>query len=56
MSAKNTTNFLKKLRGLMKNKAYVQEPLSAYIVPSGDAHQVEEPPEQSESSEKLFIK
>ena len=40
MAPKNTTAILTKLRGLMKNKAYVTEPLHAYIVPSGDAHQV----------------
>ncbi|KAK7869696.1 hypothetical protein R5R35_011768 [Gryllus longicercus] len=32
---------LSKLRGLFKNVKYVNEPLQAYIVPSGDAHQSE---------------
>ncbi|KAH3787307.1 hypothetical protein DPMN_165428 [Dreissena polymorpha] len=41
MSAKNTTAILSKLRSFMKNRAYVSEPLHAYIVPSGDAHQSE---------------
>ena len=40
MPPKNTTAILSRLRSLMKNKAYVPEPLHAYIVPSGDAHQV----------------
>ncbi|CAH1183392.1 unnamed protein product [Phaedon cochleariae] len=34
----NTTNLLKQLRGLMQNLKYVPEPISAYIVPSRDAH------------------
>ena len=38
--AKNTTALLQRLRQLMKNKKYVPEPLHAYIIPSGDAHQV----------------
>lgn len=41
MPPKNTTAILSRLRSLMKNKAYVPEPLHAYIVPSGDAHQSE---------------
>lgn len=40
MSAKNTTAILKKLRDLMKTKKVVGEPLQAYIIPSGDSHQV----------------
>ncbi|XP_067012527.2 xaa-Pro aminopeptidase ApepP isoform X2 [Anabrus simplex] len=36
-----TGNILTKLRALMKNTKYVKEPLQAYIVPSGDAHQSE---------------
>ncbi|XP_046850039.1 xaa-Pro aminopeptidase 1-like isoform X2 [Xenia sp. Carnegie-2017] len=39
--AKSTGEILKKLRAVMKNKAYVPEIFSAYIVPSGDAHQSE---------------
>lgn len=41
MPSKSTTAILTKLRSLMRNKAYVSEPLHAYIVPSGDAHQSE---------------
>lgn len=41
MGVKNTTAILRKLRALMKNKAYVTEQIHAYIVPSGDAHQSE---------------
>lgn len=40
MSPKITTELLKHLRQVMKNPRYVQEPVQAYIVPSGDAHQV----------------
>ncbi|XP_064599693.1 xaa-Pro aminopeptidase 1-like [Liolophura sinensis] len=40
MAAK-TTNLLMKLRSLMKNHSYVSEPLHAYIIPTGDAHQSE---------------
>lgn len=40
MSPKITTELLKQLRQVMKNPRYVQEPVQAYIVPSGDAHQV----------------
>ena len=38
--AKPTGHLLKKLRALMKNKNYVSEAISAYIIPSGDSHQV----------------
>lgn len=41
MPSKSTTMILSRLRALMKNKAYVSEPVHAYIVPSGDAHQSE---------------
>ncbi|XP_017590667.1 PREDICTED: xaa-Pro aminopeptidase 1 isoform X2 [Corvus brachyrhynchos] len=41
MSPKITTELLKQLRQGMKNSKYVQEPVQAYIVPSGDAHQSE---------------
>lgn len=41
MPAKSTKVILSKLRSRMRNKAYVSEPLHAYIVPSGDAHQSE---------------
>ncbi|XP_041875216.1 xaa-Pro aminopeptidase 1 isoform X2 [Corvus kubaryi] len=41
MSPKITTELLKQLRQVMKNPKYVQEPIQAYIVPSGDAHQSE---------------
>ena len=40
MTKKNTTHLLKKLRALMKNTSHVPLPLSAYIVPSEDAHLV----------------
>lgn len=40
MSPKITTELLKQLRQVMKSPRYVQEPVQAYIVPSGDAHQV----------------
>ena len=40
MSPKITTEPLKQLRQVMKSSKYVQEPVQAYIVPSGDAHQV----------------
>lgn len=40
MSPKITTELLKQLRQVMKSPKYVQEPVQAYIVPSGDAHQV----------------
>ncbi|XP_022096569.1 xaa-Pro aminopeptidase 1-like isoform X2 [Acanthaster planci] len=42
MTAKNTTALLQKLRSLMKAKQYIgAEPIQAYIIPSGDAHQSE---------------
>ncbi|KFP82786.1 Xaa-Pro aminopeptidase 1 [Acanthisitta chloris] len=41
MSPKITTELLKQLRQVMRNPKYVQEPVQAYIVPSGDAHQSE---------------
>ncbi|NXL11187.1 XPP1 aminopeptidase, partial [Mesembrinibis cayennensis] len=41
MSPKITTEMLKQLRQVMKSPKYVQEPIQAYIVPSGDAHQSE---------------
>ncbi|CAG7833794.1 unnamed protein product [Allacma fusca] len=36
--AKNTTDLLRQLRRLMVDAAVVDEPIKAYIVPSGDAH------------------
>lgn len=41
MAIKSGGQFLKKLRSLMKNPAFVPEPLQAYIIPSGDSHQSE---------------
>ncbi|KAK7498449.1 hypothetical protein BaRGS_00010403 [Batillaria attramentaria] len=41
MPPKATGSILNKLRALMKNTNYVSEPLQAYIVPTGDAHQSE---------------
>ncbi|XP_072027401.1 xaa-Pro aminopeptidase 1-like isoform X4 [Amphiura filiformis] len=41
MTTKKTGGLLSKLRELMKAKQVVGEPLQAYIVPSGDAHQSE---------------
>ena len=38
--AKPTGHLLKKLRTLMKNRQYVSEAINAYIIPSGDSHQV----------------
>lgn len=38
--SKNTTLILQKLRLLMLSLDIVNHPLDAYIVPSGDAHQV----------------
>lgn len=38
---KSTTELLKRLRELMSNPKYVGEPISAYIVPSNDAHNSE---------------
>jgi len=40
MSAKNTTSLLQKLRSLMCSASYVNPPVHAYVIPSGDAHQV----------------
>ncbi|XP_048237381.1 xaa-Pro aminopeptidase 1-like [Haliotis rufescens] len=41
MTVKTTTAILSKLRALMKNISYVNEPIHAYIIPTGDAHQSE---------------
>ncbi|XP_064631174.1 xaa-Pro aminopeptidase 1-like isoform X2 [Lineus longissimus] len=41
MSGTKTGTKLLQLRALMKNKKYVTEPIHAYIIPSGDAHQSE---------------
>lgn len=41
MSPKITTELLRQLRQVMKSSRYVAEPIQAYIVPSGDAHQSE---------------
>ncbi|EMP39774.1 Xaa-Pro aminopeptidase 1 [Chelonia mydas] len=41
MSPKITTELLRQLRQVMKTSKYVTEPIQAYIVPSGDAHQSE---------------
>ncbi|KAI7815714.1 Xaa-Pro APN2 [Rhyzopertha dominica] len=38
---KSTSSLLKQLRALMKDINYVPEPLQAYIIPSGDAHNSE---------------
>ena len=40
MAAKQTTQILKRLRTLMKDNSFIAGPIQAYIVPSGDAHQV----------------
>ena len=40
MSAKNTTALLQKLRSFMCSASYVNPPVHAYVIPSGDAHQV----------------
>lgn len=40
MSPKITGELLRQLRQAMRNCKYFSEPLQAYIVPSGDAHQV----------------
>lgn len=40
MPPNSTGHILKQLRVLMNNKEYVAETLAAYIIPSGDAHQV----------------
>uniref|UniRef100_A0AAY4DWU0 Xaa-Pro aminopeptidase 1 n=1 Tax=Denticeps clupeoides TaxID=299321 RepID=A0AAY4DWU0_9TELE len=41
MSPKITVELLRQLRQAMKNSKYIAEPIQAYIVPSGDAHQSE---------------
>uniref|UniRef100_A0A671KUT3 Xaa-Pro aminopeptidase 1 n=1 Tax=Sinocyclocheilus anshuiensis TaxID=1608454 RepID=A0A671KUT3_9TELE len=41
MSPKITVELLRHLRQAMKNSKYITEPIQAYIVPSGDAHQSE---------------
>lgn len=41
MTAKPTTDLLRQLRNLMKDSKLMSEPLNAYIVPSGDAHNSE---------------
>ncbi|XP_043911881.1 xaa-Pro aminopeptidase 1 [Protopterus annectens] len=41
MAPKLTSDLLRQLRQVMKNTKYVPEPIQAYIVPSGDAHQSE---------------
>ncbi|XP_075222774.1 aminopeptidase P isoform X3 [Lycorma delicatula] len=41
MTVKKTGQLLKKLRCLFKNSKYIIDPLQAYIVPHGDAHQSE---------------
>ncbi|XP_053165918.1 xaa-Pro aminopeptidase 1 [Hemicordylus capensis] len=41
MAPKITTELLKQLQQAMKSSKYVPEPIQAYIVPSGDAHQSE---------------
>ncbi|XP_034989028.2 xaa-Pro aminopeptidase 1 [Zootoca vivipara] len=41
MAPKKTTELLHLLRQAMRNSKYVPEPIQAYIVPSGDAHQSE---------------
>jgi len=40
MSAKSTTALLQKLRTLMRSATFVNPPVHAYIIPSGDSHQV----------------
>ena len=40
MAPKVTSELLRQLRQAMKNLEYVTEPIQAYIIPSGDAHQV----------------
>uniref|UniRef100_A0A674EBW3 Xaa-Pro aminopeptidase 1 n=1 Tax=Salmo trutta TaxID=8032 RepID=A0A674EBW3_SALTR len=41
MSPKITVELLRQLRHAMRNTKYIAEPIQAYIVPSGDAHQSE---------------
>lgn len=40
MPPKVTSELLRQLRQAMRNLEYVTEPIQAYIIPSGDAHQV----------------
>lgn len=40
MAPKVTSELLRQLRQAMRNTEYVAEPIQAYIIPSGDAHQV----------------
>lgn len=44
MSPKITGELLRQLRQAMRNCKYFSEPIQAYIVPSGDAHQVSKIP------------
>ncbi|KAB0382244.1 hypothetical protein FD755_004161, partial [Muntiacus reevesi] len=41
MAPKVTSELLRQLRQAMRNLEYVTEPIQAYIIPSGDAHQSE---------------
>ncbi|XP_063474002.1 xaa-Pro aminopeptidase 1 isoform X3 [Symphalangus syndactylus] len=41
MPPKVTSELLRQLRQAMRNSEYVTEPIQAYIIPSGDAHQSE---------------
>ncbi|XP_021109124.1 xaa-Pro aminopeptidase 1 isoform X5 [Heterocephalus glaber] len=41
MAPKVTSELLRQLRQAMRNSEYVTEPIQAYIIPSGDAHQSE---------------
>ncbi|XP_051979920.1 xaa-Pro aminopeptidase 1-like isoform X1 [Xyrauchen texanus] len=41
MSPKITVELLRQLRQAMRNSKYIAEPIQAYIIPSGDAHQSE---------------
>ncbi|MBN3297236.1 XPP1 aminopeptidase, partial [Amia calva] len=41
MSPRISTELLRQLRQAMRNSKYITEPIQAYIVPSGDAHQSE---------------
>ncbi|XP_057164391.1 xaa-Pro aminopeptidase 1 isoform X2 [Ursus arctos] len=41
MAPKVTSELLRQLRQAMRNTEYVTEPIQAYIIPSGDAHQSE---------------
>ncbi|OBS76413.1 hypothetical protein A6R68_17136 [Neotoma lepida] len=40
MAPKVTSELLRQLRQAMRNAEYVTEPIQAYIIPSGDAHQI----------------